>query len=109
LANSTKPTTVLGGSYVGYLFLIASLPLIVWWKKSGGSLIFSLGLAHWLVVGLFGLVQALCSHPFLRVAHSLEIGADSFAYAVAMVFLLFPRNCETRVQHVAAVAHQLPS
>jgi hypothetical protein len=46
------------------------------------------------------------SHPFLRVAHSL---ADSFAYAVAMVFLLFPRNRETRVQHVAAVAHQLPS
>jgi len=59
LANSTKPTTVLGGSYLGDLFLIASLPLIVWWKKSGGSLIFSLGLAHWLVMGLFGLVQAL--------------------------------------------------
>jgi hypothetical protein len=45
----------------------------------------------------------------LRVAHSLEIGADSFAYAVAMMFLLFPRNRETRLQHVAAVAHQLPS
>jgi len=89
--------------------LIASLPLIVWWNKSGGLLIFSLGLAHWLVVGLFGLVQALWFRPFLRVAHSLEIGADSLAYAVAMVFLLFPRNRETRVQHVAAVAHQLPS
>jgi len=49
------------------------------------------------------------SHPFLGVAHSLKIGADWFAYAVAMVFLLFPRNRETRVQHVAAVAHQLPS
>ncbi|HEY1471027.1 MAG TPA: hypothetical protein VGF61_18450 [Candidatus Acidoferrum sp.] len=91
------------------LFLIASLPFIVLWKKSRGSLIFSLGLAHWLVVGLFGLVQALWFPPVLRIAHSLEIGGDSFAYAAAIAFLLFPRSRETRVPHVAAVAHELPS
>jgi hypothetical protein len=91
------------------LFLIASLPFIVLWKKSRGSLIFSLGLAHWLVVGLFGLVQALWFPPILRIAHSLEIGADSFAYAAAIAFLLFPRSRETRVPHATAVAHELPS
>jgi hypothetical protein len=90
------------------VFLVASLPFIVLWKKSRGSLIFSLGLAHWLVVGLCGLVQALRFPPVLRIAHSLEIGADSFAYAVAIAFLLFPRNRETLVQHVAPVAHELP-
>ena len=91
------------------LFLIASLPFIVLWKKTRGSLIFSLGLAHWLVVGLFGLVQALWFPPVLRIAHSLEIGGDSFAYAAAIAFLLFPRNQQTRVQHVVPVAHELPS
>jgi hypothetical protein len=91
------------------LFLIASLPFIVLWKKRRGSLIFSLGLAHWLVVGLFGLVQALWFPPVLRIAHSLEIGGDSFAYAAAIAFLLLPRGQQTHVQHVAPVAHELPS
>jgi hypothetical protein len=91
------------------LFLVASLPFIVLWKTSRGSLIFSLGLAYWLVLGLFGLVQALWFPPVLRVAHSLEIGADSLAYAAAIAFLLFPRNRETLVQHVVPVAHELPS
>jgi hypothetical protein len=91
------------------LFLMASLPFIVLWKKSRGSLIFSLGLAHWLVVGLFGLVQALWFPPVLRVAHSLEIGGDSFAYAASIVFLLFPRSQETGIRHVVPVAHELPS
>jgi hypothetical protein len=66
-------------------------------------------LADWLVVGLFGVVQALWFPPVLRIAHSLVIGADSFADAAAIVFLLCPRSRETRVQHVAGVAHQLPS
>lgn len=91
------------------LFLIASLPFIILWKKTRGSLIFSLGLAHWLVVGLFGLVQALWFPPVLRIAHSLEIGGDSFAYAAAIVFLLFPRSQAIRAHHVAPVAHELPS
>ena len=91
------------------LFLIASLPFIILWKKTRGSLISSLGLAHWLVVGLFGLVQALWFPPVLRIAHSLEIGGDSFAYASAIVFLLFPLSPAIRAKHVVPVAHELPS
>ncbi len=103
--STILPTQVLRST----IFLIASLPFIVLWRKSCGSLIFSLGLAHWVLVGLFGLVQALWFPPVLRIAHSLEIGADSFAYAAALAFLLLPRSSERRAAHVVPVAHELPS
>lgn len=91
------------------LFLLASLPIIILWKRSRGSLILSLGLAHWVVVGLFGLVQTLLFPPVLRIAHSLEIGGDSFLYAALLTCLLFPRPSEQTVSSAAPVAHQLPS
>ncbi|HUI73805.1 MAG TPA: hypothetical protein VLX32_02615 [Candidatus Acidoferrum sp.] len=74
------------------LFLAASLPFIACWRKSRAQLIVALGLAHWMLVGLFGLLQTTWFPMTLRVAHSLEIGADSFAYAAALVFLLRPRE-----------------
>jgi hypothetical protein len=90
------------------VFLIGSLPFIVLWKKPW--------LADFLAPAraLAGrrpvrLVQALWFPPVLRIAHSLEIGADSFAYAAAIAFLLFPCGRETRLQHVVPVAHELPS
>ena len=73
------------------LFLLASLPFLILWKKTRGSLIFSLGLAHWFTVGLFGLLQAHQLSMTLRIAHSLEIGADSFTYAALLVLLLSTR------------------
>ena len=73
------------------LFLLASLPSLILWKGQRSSLIVSLGLAHWFFVGLFGLLQPGILPPALRLAHSLEIGADSFAYAAAIVLLLAPR------------------
>jgi hypothetical protein len=73
------------------LFLLASLPFLILWKGKRGSLIFSLGLAHWFTVGLFGLLQAHQFSMTLRIAHSLEICADSFAYAALLVLLLSPR------------------
>lgn len=73
------------------LFLVACFPFLLLWKASRGSLIFSLGLAFWVLNGLFGLLQSLGFPPVLRFAHSLEIGADSFVYAAVLVFLLVPR------------------
>jgi hypothetical protein len=63
------------------LFLVACFPFLLLWKASRGSLIFSLGLAFWVLNGLFGLLQSLGFPPVLRIAHSLEIGADSFVHA----------------------------
>jgi hypothetical protein len=77
------------------LFLLASLPFLILWKGKRGSLIFSLGLAHWFTVGLFGLLQAHQFSMTLRIAHSLEIAADSFAYAALLVLLLSPRTVTT--------------
>jgi hypothetical protein len=49
-------------------------------------------------VGLFGLLQGSFLPMTLRIAHSLEIGADSFAYAASLVLLLAPRSAESTVQ-----------
>ena len=80
------------------LFLFASLPFLILWKGKRGSLIFSLGLTHWFTVGLFGLLQAHQFSRTLRIAHSLEIGADSFAYAALLVLLLSPRPVTKHVK-----------
>ena len=72
-------------------FLLASLPLIALWTKSRGRLIFALGLAHAMTVGIFQLVQATFFPVLIRTTHSIEITADSFVYA-AVLALLFARK-----------------
>ena len=73
------------------IFLAASFPAILLWTKSRGRLILALGLAHAVTVGVFQLAQASFLPMTLRIAHSLEITADSFAYA-AVLTLLFVRS-----------------
>lgn len=73
------------------LFLLACLPFLIFWTHSRLSLILSLGFAFWFLTGLFGLLQVFYWPPVMRIAHSLETGADSFAYAAALVFLFLPR------------------
>jgi hypothetical protein len=90
------------------LFLAASLPFLILWKRSRVSLLVALGLAHWFLVGLFGLLQGSFLPVTLRIAHSLEIGADSFAYAAVLVLLLVPRSAESTV-HVAPPSPVFPS
>ena len=74
------------------LFLGSSLPVIWLWTGSRRRLIFALGLAHTAMVGLYGLSQANFFPPILRILHSLEITADSFVYALVLVWLFFPRD-----------------
>jgi len=91
------------------IFFIASLPFLVLWRKSRLSLFVALGLAHWVLVGLFGLSQAVTFPRLLRILHSIEIGADSFAYAAALVFLLLPRRSENPLPTQAHAAPVFPS
>jgi hypothetical protein len=74
------------------LFLASSLPVILLWTGSRRRLILALGWAHTAMVGLYGLSQASFMPPVLRVLHSLEIAADSFVYALVLVWLFFPRE-----------------
>jgi hypothetical protein len=51
-----------------------------------GSL--ALGLAFYVLVGLFSMIQTYWLAPTLLVLHNLEIFADSMVYALALALLL---------------------
>lgn len=70
------------------LFLIATLPVLVLWQGTRRQLAIALGLAFTVLVGWFPLLQASFLPTTLRIAHSLEICADSFVYAILLVALL---------------------
>jgi hypothetical protein len=76
------------------LFLASSLPVIMLWSYSRRRLIVALGIAHTVMVGLYGLSMASWLPMTLRVTHSLEIAADSFVYALVLALLFFPRAKE---------------
>jgi hypothetical protein len=69
------------------LFLVSSLPFLALWKGSRRGLWLALGLAHAFTVGIFGLASATFLPWVLRLAHGVEISADSFAYAGLLVLL----------------------
>lgn len=73
------------------VFLAASFPAIALWRQSRGRFIVAMGLLHAMAVGVFGLLQASFMPAALRIAHGLEITADSFAYAAVLAFLLVPK------------------
>jgi hypothetical protein len=68
-------------------FLASSLPFVALWNGSRRSLWLTLGLAHAVVVGYYGLASATFLPWILRIVHSAEITADSFAYAGLLVLL----------------------
>lgn len=89
-------------------FLLACLPFLILWTRSRISLILSLGLAHWFLNGLMGMLLVFFWPPVMRIAHGLETGADSFVYAAALVFLLLPRSSST-ASVPALVGHPGPA
>jgi hypothetical protein len=70
------------------LFLLATLPIIAGWTGTRGQLIVSLGLAHFFLVGLVGLITPGLFPMTMRVVHGVEIFADSMTYAWALVALV---------------------
>ena len=85
------------------LFLAASFPGIVLWRKSRWQFIFAMGLAHAFAVGVFQLAAATFFPVALRIAHSVEIMADSFAYAAVLGFLFIATRSEARGSRAAPV------
>jgi hypothetical protein len=79
------------------VFLACSLPLIALWKGTRRHLWIALGLAHAVVVGLYGLTSTTFLPRILRVTHGVEILADSFVYTGVLVSL-FLTNGATRVE-----------
>ena len=91
------------------LFLLAFLPFLALWTRSRLSLILAGGLAFWFLTGLYGMLMVVFWPPVMRICHGLEIGADAFAYAAALVFLLVPRPGSSAVPCPAHAAPMFPS
>ena len=70
------------------LFFVACLPVIVAWRGSKLALWLSLGFALFVMVGLLYMLAGTWLPGWMRVIHSLEILADSFVHAGALVWLL---------------------
>lgn len=70
------------------LFLVACLPIIALWQKSTRALFWRLGLALFFMVGFVIMLYATWLPLYVRVPHTLEIFADEFVYAGALVVLL---------------------
>jgi hypothetical protein len=85
-------------------FLAASFPAIVLWRKSRIQFIVAMGLAHAFAVGIFQLALGSFLPTILRIAHSIEITFDSFAYAavLGLLFIVSTRKAEARSQQTAA-------
>lgn len=74
------------------LFLATCLPLIALWRGSRQRLFILLGGALFIFVGGLYMLQAYWYPVTMRIAHSLEILADSFVYAGVLVTLLTTRE-----------------
>jgi len=70
------------------LFLAASLPILITWSGSRRQLVLTLGLAFYVLVGLFGMIQSYWLAPTLQVLHNTEMLVDSMVYAWALAVLL---------------------
>jgi hypothetical protein len=73
------------------LFFLAALPILIVWKGSRRQLTVRLGIAFFVLVGLFGMIQTYWLGPVLLILHNVEILADSMVYA-GVLALLFVRK-----------------
>ncbi|RIK37377.1 MAG: hypothetical protein DCC55_24425 [Chloroflexi bacterium] len=84
-ALSTLLPVLLGRSV---FFFVACLPVVIAWRGRRVDLWLSLGFALFVLVGLLYMLAGSWIAPSVRLIHSLEILADSFVYAGAIVWLL---------------------
>lgn len=76
------------------LFLLACLPIIIFWQGSRRNLFFTLGFALFVLVGLIYMLGAYYMPMMIRLPHTLEILVDSFAYAGVLTVLLGISNSQ---------------
>jgi hypothetical protein len=74
------------------MFFLVCLPVVMLWQCSPQSLFFRLGFALFVLVGFLYMLSAYYMPLVIRIPHTLEILADSFAYAGMLVLLLAKRG-----------------
>jgi hypothetical protein len=72
------------------LFLAAALAIVIVWSGSRRQLAVLLGLAFFVLVGLFSMIQSYWLAPVLLVLHNAEILADSVTHAGVLALLFLP-------------------
>jgi hypothetical protein len=86
------PLVVIGAvSLRSLLFLAASIPILVNWKGSRRSLVLSLATAFAAMVGVAGMFESTWMPLHMKLAHGIEIVADSLVHAWVLVALLMPK------------------
>lgn len=70
------------------LFLASAAPVVLAFRGSWKQLAVRFGWAFWVLTGLYGMVSAVWMPPLLRLAHTVEIGADSFAWGAVVAWAL---------------------
>jgi len=86
------------------LYLAVTIPILVTWSRSRRSLLWSLAVAFFAMMGLIGLLSATFFPPVLRVTHSVEILGDAIVYAWLLVAFFVPKARHGINKAVAAVA-----
>jgi hypothetical protein len=86
------------------LYLAVTVPVLVTWSRSRRSLLWSLAVVFFAMMGLIGLLSATFFPPVLRVTHSIEILGDAVVYAWLLVALFIPKVRQQSDVPVAALA-----
>jgi hypothetical protein len=86
------------------LYLAVTMPILVTWSRSRRSLLWSLAVAFFAMMGLIGLLSATFFPPVLRITHSIEILGDAIVYAWLLVALFVPKARQEINEPVAAIA-----
>ena len=73
------------------LFLAVTIPVLMNWAGSRRSLIWTLSISFFAMMGLVGLLTTFFFPPALRVFHSIEILCDAVVYAWVVVALFIPK------------------
>jgi hypothetical protein len=84
------------------LYLAVTVPILLSWSRSRRSLILSLGIAFFAMMGLIGLLTTTFFPPILRIAHSIEIFGDGMVYAWLLVALFLPKTRSETTEPVPA-------
>jgi hypothetical protein len=81
-----------------FLFLVSSFMIVLVWGKTRLSLLLWLGVTMFMLVGGIGMLLGSFLPNILRIVHSFEILADSFAYVAVLVFLFRSPRVEAQAQ-----------
>ena len=87
-----EPATIVGVQFFrSVVFLLVTLPLLIYWAGSKRQLIAALGSAHFVMVFGYDIVLAIQMPQELLLIHGVEILLDSFVYAWIFVKILWNR------------------